>query len=58
MSQAKFIITKQFNSYNISNLIKNLKKQKKDISRYCFHKKNSKSIQIMIVNRTKHHIKF
>tara|TARA_B100000674_G_C37248344_1_gene648949 strand:- start:37 stop:432 length:396 start_codon:yes stop_codon:yes gene_type:complete len=57
MSQAKFINTKLFNSFNIAKLIKDLKRQKKDISRYCFHKKNSTSNQIMIVNRTKHSYK-
>ena len=57
MSQAKFITTKTLTSFKISKLIQNLKKQKKDISRYCFHKKNSTTNQIMIVNRTKHSYK-
>ena len=53
MSKANFLKTNKFNNFEINSLIKNLKKENKDINRYCFHPKRSKSIQIMLVYRKK-----
>ena len=53
MSSAIYLKNLNFNYFEINKLLKNLKKQNKNITRYCFHNKNSKLIQIMLVYRKK-----
>ena len=54
---AIYIYKKKINNLKIKNLIKNLKKINIDISRYCFHKKNSKNEQLMLILRKRNSYK-